>query len=388
MSGYNRCWTEQEELYLMESWGKVAVPYIAKKLDRTVKAIKIRAQKLNLGPFLMGGDYVSFNQLVIALTGHIENSYLKKSWIENRGLHVYKKRINQSYVNVVRLNEFWKWAKKNKSYIDFSRLEPFSLGKEPEWVDEQRRKDYKSFFLQCKTPWTPCEDSKLLNLLKLQKYTYKEISEILNRSEGSIQRRCTDLGTKLRPVKADNHSDSCKWNESHYNILAEGIRNGDSYALIGQKIGKSEKAVRAKVYIKYFTEDADKVRSMLQNREWGYGAPSPKVKQARYLNLHKIQVKDDLSRLVCLLKYRMNLLGYDPYWQRFMCVNWDDIDGCSAGCNNCDECTEFVRIKPQYCSRCGATFYERKSNDFCNDCRKARKKSAQKKWMILRNHRK
>ena len=71
---------------------------------------------------------------------------------------------------------------------------------------------------------------------------------------------------------------------------------------------------------------------------------------------------------------------YDPYWQRFMCMNWDDVGGCSAGCTDCDSCTEFRRIRPQYCARCGGTFYERKENRFCAPCRTARKKQAQRHW--------
>ena len=47
---------------------------------------------------------------------------------------------------------------------------------------------------------------------------------------------------------------------------------------------------------------------------------------------------------------------------------------------NCAECTSFVRIKPQYCARCGGTFYERQENRFCKTCRVAKKKTAQRKW--------
>ena len=205
---------------------------------------------------------------------------------------------------------------------------------------------------------------------------------MLNRSAGAIQRRCQDLHTPYRPVKADVHSNA--WNDDNLKTLAEGIRNANSYTLIGNAIGKSEKAVRGKVYDTYLTENADKVRSMLKDGEWGFGAPAPTVKQGVVLSRCRANTKKDLSALAGILKVRMNQLGYDPYWQRFMCMKWDDFDGCSAGCTDCDSCTEFERIRPQYCKRCGATFYERKSNDFCNDCRKARKKRAQKKWSVMK----
>ena len=379
----NKVWTREEELYLEENWGYVSVPTIAKNLGRSINGIIVRARRLNLGPALLGGDYITLNQLLIAIRGHCAESYTLISWVKNRKLPVHKKKVNNNSFRVVYLEEFWEWAEKNRSFIDFSKMEPLALGEEPEWVAAQRKKDYYSNALQRKDPWTKTEDQRLLKLLQEQKYGYKELSEILKRSEGAIQRRCLDLGTKYRPVKADNHGADSVWTDEHYKILAEGIKNGDSYAVIGKSIGKSEKAVRGKVYFTYLTESADKVRSMLQNGEWGDGAPEPTVKQGASLSRCRTQVKKDLSYLAALLKYRMNELGYDPYWQRFMCMNWDDFGGCTAGCIDCDSCTSFVRIREQYCARCGGTFLERTENRFCPDCRKARKKQAQKKWCIL-----
>lgn len=148
----------------------------------------------------------------------------------------------------------------------------------------------------------------------------------------------------------------------------------NSYMLIGQALGKSEKAIRGKVYFTYLTESADKVRAFMGDGPWGYGAPEPTVKQGVHLSRTRTEVRENLSALDALLRKRMNDLGYDPYWQRFMCMNWDDIKGCTNGCDNCDDCTEFQRIPTQYCARCGGTFYEREENRFCAACRKARKK--------------
>lgn len=59
----------------------------------------------------------------------------------------------------------------------------------------------------------------------------------------------------------------------------------------------------------------------------------------------------------------------------------------SANEKDCDSCTSFNRIEPQFCKRCGITFYERKSNDICKDCRAARIKQAQRKYAILNQKR-
>lgn len=379
----SRTWTKDELRYIEENWGYVSLPYMADKLNRTVDAIKIKASRMGLGSVLLGGDYITLNQLIIALSGHKESSYLRKSWVENRGLPIHKKRVNKCYFTVVYIDEFWKWAEIHRSFIDFPKMEPLALGKEPDWVAEQRKKDYKALALQRKDPWSPAEDSKLLYLLQQQKYGYFELSKMLNRSAGAIQHRCQDLGTKLRPVKADNHGEDSAWTDEDYATLAQGIKNGDSYGSISEAIGKSEKAVRGKVYFVYLTESMDKVRIMLGSGKWGDGAPVPTVKQGKSLSTYRQQVKKDLSYFAGLLKYRANELGYDPYWQRFMCSHWDDFKGCMAGETDCDSCAQFLRIREQYCCRCGATFFERKENKFCADCRTARKKQANKKWAVL-----
>lgn len=71
-----------------------------------------------------------------------------------------------------------------------------------------------------------------MRLLSKYKYSYKELSLKLQRTEGAIQRRICDLGIKERPVKADNH---IKWTESEYMMLGEMIKNGYSYELISEK---------------------------------------------------------------------------------------------------------------------------------------------------------
>lgn len=382
--GLGKNWTQEELDYLESVWGTVSIPTIADRLGRSVDAIKVKASKLQLGPVLLAGDYITLNQLVRAVTGtHNVYTYHLTSWVEKRGLPIHTKKVNQCSFRVVFLREFWEWAERNRSFIDFSRMEPMILGEEPEWVAAQRRKDFESYALQRKDPWTPLEDQRLLHLLEMQKYGYRELSEMLHRSAGAIQRRCTDLKTKLRPVRAENRGPDSTWTSDDFAILADGIKSGDSYTAIGNRIGKSEKAVRGKVYTVYLTENADKVRRYIGSGDWGDGAPEPTVKQGVCLSRTRSETRKALSELAGILKVRMNQLGYDPYWQRFMCANWDDFDGCSAGCDDCDSCVEFRRIKPQYCKRCGATFYERKEALFCEPCRKARKKQAQRKWSIL-----
>lgn len=379
-------------MYLEENWGTFSIPTIAKNLGRSVSAVKLRATKIGLGPVLEAGEYVTLNQLFVAVTGS-ENSYSYKttSWVQNRGLPIHTKKVDRCSFKVVYLDEFWEWAEKNRSFLDFSKMKPLALGEEPDWVAEQRRKDFYAFANQRKDPWTADDDSRLIMLVKQHKYGYAELSEILCRSAGAIQRRLTDLGVKERPVKADNHSEAAKWTDEHYAILADGIRHGDSYTLIGKRLGRSEKAVRGKVYFVYLTENADKVRAMMGDGPWGYGAPVPTVKQAVHLSRTRSETKELLAQLCGVLKHRtleLKKVDYDCYFQRAVCENWDDLHSvCAVGCDDCDGCAEFVRIRPQYCVRCGATFFERKKNLRCERCRAARKKSAARKYRALHGDR-
>lgn len=385
----NPKWTPEEEEYLCEAWGKTSFSGISKHLGRSVNAVKIRVQRLGLPAFLESGEYVTMHQLVLALGyGGTSGSdgYKVKSWIQNRDFPVRTVKRGSSRVRVVYLDDFWEWAEQHRSFINFANMEPLALGAEPDWVAAQRRKDFEGCAIQRKDPWTADEDAKLKNLISKYQYGYAELSEMLHRSAGAIQRRCRDLNLKARPVRADNHGKDATWTDDHFRILSAGIKSGDGYMLISKAIGKSEKAVRGRVYNEYFTEDLDKVRKMIGTGEFFDNRPIPTVKQARYNSRFRTQIKHDLEDIAGILNAvaqhrRPEELKFDPYWQKQMCMNWDPIKACcTAGCENCDECDDFVRIRPQYCCRCGIDFLERTKNNFCPACRSARKKAAQRHW--------
>lgn len=362
----------------MEKWGTLSIPTIAKNLNRTINSIKIRASRLHLGPVLMGGDYVSFNQLMRAVTGGSNfHSYQMESWIKKRGLPVHTKKVEKNSFMIVYLDEFWEWAEKNRSFIDFSKMEPFALGAEPDWVAQQRKIDYTSFSNQRKDPWTQQEDQRLEFLLKQHKYTYAEVSRDLRRSTGAIQRRCSDLGLKDRPIRESPHN---PWSGADLHLMADMIRQGCSYAMIGEACGgRSEKAVRGVVFQKYHTENADKVRSMLGDGPWGTGAPEPTVKSEK----HKAVVKKLTANLCGLLISLRNSMDFGEYWQKDMCQHWNNVRGCTMHCSDCDSCTQFQRIKPQYCRLCAGEFMDRTEQTYCPKCRAMRKKQAQRKYAAL-----
>lgn len=121
-----------------------------------------------------------------------------------------------------------------------------------------------------------------------------------------------------------------------------------------------------------------------------YSCVAAKITLEHYLKLQKDPAKDMLSRLAFLLKrHAKNISNVNEkfldFWQKDICQHWDNILGCTAGESDCDSCSSFLRIRVQHCKRCGADFYERKENNFCEACRTARLKQARKKWAILQN---
>lgn len=385
-----RNWTQEEVDYLRNAWGNVRLGLICKNLSRSENSVLQKVYRLHLGAFLENSIYITKNQLFKALGLNYSNSYSKISWFLSRGLKTHKVRRNEQVFEMVMIEEFWDWAYKNQGFLDFSKFEKNSLGAEPEWVERKRKSDIVRIQQIKTTPWTKWEDNYLSELLKKQKYGYKELSKILCRSEGAIQRRICDLNIRYRPVKADNH---IPWSEEEFKKLGEMIKSGYKYEEMSDVLGKSVKAIRGRVFDYYLTERLDKVRAYIGNDQFGDNLPDRTIKYKRFMSDEdKEKVKVLLSmfagEIKCVAKENSNVESeYAEFWQKDYCTYWDNINGCTANEKDCDSCTSFKRVEPQFCKRCGITFFERKSNDICNACRSARIKQAQRKYAILSNKR-
>lgn len=380
--GQARNWTKEEEEYLVEKWGTVSVKTLAKTLNRSENAIIVRKGRLGLKAFLESGDYVTWNQLMLAFGITGGNGYKITSWVKNRGFPVHTKRVNNNSFRIVYLEEWWEWAEKNRDFLDFSRFEENVLGVEPDWVKEKRKHDVEKAGKYVTTPWTKTEDEKLRRLVAKQKYSYDELSKMMRRTNGAIQRRLCDLGVKDRPVKADNH---IRWMEEDFRKLGELIKAGYGYDLIAENIGKSSKAVRGRVYQMYLTENLDKVRQIMGDGNFGDSRPERKIKQWNNMNTEeRIQTREEMTRLVAVLQWRfnekINETEFGEFFQKDMCVNFckDCIET-----EGCDSCTDFKKIDPQNCKMCGKTFWEKNTNLYCSTCRNMRKKQWLRKRFVL-----
>lgn len=282
--GKQRNWTKEELDYLQDNWGDVSVKYISTHLNRSLNAINCMKNRIGLGAFLDASEYVTFNQLLLSLGLTGGSGYFMTSWVKNRNFPIKYKKVVDCRFKIVYLQDFWKWAEKNRTSIDWSKVELNSLGEEPSWVKKQREEAYQRKMKVKTTDWTKAEDKYLHDLLKQFKYYCSDLSKKLQRSEGAIQRRILDLGLKERPLKADNH---IKWTDEEYQLLGVMIKQRLSYETMSERIGKSVKAIRGRVYAMYLTENIDKAAAIIGKSNWGDNRPERNVRKERGMNYER-----------------------------------------------------------------------------------------------------
>ena len=296
-------WKPEEIVYLEDAWDHTPIPAIAKKLGRSVDAVKEKAIKLGLGRHLHAGTMITFNQFCIAIgKGPMKREMLE--WFRKLGLPIHQKRTYTRSYPMVDIDEFWKWAADHKDKLDFSRIEPGTFGKEPAWVKEARRIDTACMIK--KTPWTKSDDRRLAQLLGEYRYTYDDLSRILQRTEGAIKRRIYDLALPQRPMRREIRP----WTDEEVRQLVDMRVTGYGYEAIAEKLGRSALAVRGKY--------------------------------------EHLQNPDYTKRL-----YRNNREAISGCFQRLQCSHFTKTVGCELKHTDCDTCPDFKRLMPDEKRRSG-----------------------------------
>jgi hypothetical protein len=175
----NRSWTREDSEYLQERWGVVSIKAIAKHLERSFNAVKLKAQRLHMGDPRMNFEGITINQLAIALD---RDHHILKGWIKRYGMPAKKKIFCQeSRVLVISYSEFWKWAEQHKELLNLAKMESNMLGAEPDWVKIKRSADIKrSQKTKQAVDWTPKDDQLLIQLVQMKGVTYPYLAKQFN----------------------------------------------------------------------------------------------------------------------------------------------------------------------------------------------------------------
>lgn len=354
-----RKWSEEELKLLRENWQLEDVELKA-KLDRPIGSIRTKRRELGL---------IGKKNKRQADWSDEELMYLREKWGE-RTIPEIAKSLGRS-INAVRVKSIRQGLKGQVKYGEMMSARKVSemLG-----VDIHAVTDY--WILKCG-----------LKAKKKRRGTSKQTTTIIMFSDllewleantdlwDSRKIEPYGLGVEYEWLQEKRKRDALlplrtaqKWKPVEDRRAIDMYKIGKTYQEIGESLGRSACAVEHRI---------------MRLDVWGDG--SFVSDEARKRKKHEISEKYERRvlalRLVNSLKAYRNSQEFGEYWQKNMCQHWDNINGCTAGEQNCDECTAFLRIIPQNCVRCGTTFYERKANRICARCRQQRKKQAYMKYL-------
>lgn len=253
-------WSDNEELYLQEHWGSKSATLISKRLDRPYGAVRRKAVELGLLVPTLHYDGITVRQLSSALGVSCSTT---KSWIQNYNFPAKQKIFSKKQrVFVIGYDEFWRWAEDHKHLVNFSKLEPLILGKEPEWVREKRTIDKKKFMER--RPWTDRDKAHLISLVNSYRYTYPEIASILKRPESSIKRKLLDLNIKARPLSLDRH---IKYTEEEIKVILHLMSKGYTFNAITDTLNEGQS--------KHKHKSASGIRGKLERMGFSFHSDMP-----------------------------------------------------------------------------------------------------------------
>lgn len=184
MSG--RKWTPEEFDLLQELWGHRTMPQIAKALNRTPEAVKIKISRLQLGTYESNSEFMNARQVsyMLGIDVHTVTDY----WIPKLGLKCTKRAPTGSRkFTYIKVTDLMRWLQDHQDKWDSRKLELYALGSEPEWLTAKRSGEFGKPILGCHK-WTQREDDRLRMLFR-KGLTDKQIAAELGRSEAGVGHR-------------------------------------------------------------------------------------------------------------------------------------------------------------------------------------------------------
>ena len=183
-------WSEEEVELMQELWGTYTVPQIAKRLNRSAHAVKVKSTRLGLGRYVNSSQYITANQAASLMQVDIHT--VTDVWIPAGLRFTWKAPQGKRKFRHIRMDDLLDWLKDNQDRWDSRRVELFALGSEPDWLKEKRRADLDRPARRA-AKWTAEEDSSLVAMFRRGDKTYAEMGQELGRSANAVERRVARL---------------------------------------------------------------------------------------------------------------------------------------------------------------------------------------------------
>lgn len=229
-----RKWTKKEEELFKELWGIKSIEVIAKELKRTVNSLKVKAVRMGLGPMIMNNYNILTISEISDLLG-VTRDRITIRW-KKLGLMITNKKLTniKSYY-IVTWQNLISFLENNQHEWDSRKVEINMLGVEPEWLCEKRKRDLIQNPLWYRK-WTEEDIEEAIMLFKNKK-TYREIAEIIDRSEWAVANLLRNMGYSYRLPQF--------WQGKEFKFLRENYENM-THAEIALELGRTTKAISAK----------------------------------------------------------------------------------------------------------------------------------------------
>jgi len=176
-------WSESDLEYLKENWGIKTVPIMSKFLKRTPYAVRRMAIKLELGTRKLNYTLDEVGRLF-----DIDAKAVKR-W-GGKGLVITKAKTDAKIYSI-KVEDLIEFLKDYKGYWDSRKMQYSLWITEPEWFKQRKRED-KLKPNKHYQKWDDNQDRKLVELYN-KGMEYKEIGEIIGRSEVTTKQRMRDI---------------------------------------------------------------------------------------------------------------------------------------------------------------------------------------------------
>ena len=230
---YHNFWTEEDDNLLKELWGYVNILYIASRLKRSIIAIKIRAQKLHLGPMVKANlEYLTLNDVVDIL--HISKSRIML-WV-SKGLKLESKVLSEKKAfYFITLDNLVAYLKDHQDDWNSCDVEEYMLGSEPEWLLAKRSKDRSMKRVEYHK-WTKQEKERVVILYKFG-HSYEEIAEEVGRKPRAIRDFLHQLG----------YYNNTRYTEEELTFILDNYKNM-TYKEMGAYLNREPKSIKNKLH--------------------------------------------------------------------------------------------------------------------------------------------
>lgn len=189
-------WTKEEDEFIGMHAASRPIDWIAKRLNRTPNALRVHMIAIGVGDLHM--EKGTYSAKALGEIVGVSHETVRR-WILDKGLPAVK-MTRHSNVPTERMryhidpDDFWRWANDNRKLIDFNRIEPRSIPPEPDWVNDERR---RQFTLPARQKiWEPEEDQRLIRYYYTEALSQTDIAQEMGRTLRSIEKRLKRLREK------------------------------------------------------------------------------------------------------------------------------------------------------------------------------------------------